>query len=567
MFEAMTLGIVFLFFTALMDVNNVLENRIAAFLIAQLEWLNRENIVAVLSLLTLASVVTKNTLSLGLVWLQARYIQRNLYEVSILSMRRYIDKPLSFYLSENSDELRASVLIELQRVMGGFNAMISTISEILTLGAIFIILLTQDVEVASMVFVCVLAIAAIVLWPTRNMLDQLGSLLTRAQKKRFSVVGAIFSTLKPIKITAAEEYFLRLFEKSCDQFRRIGIRMALFTVLPKIGIETLSFVLLFSVMAYAALSKADMSTVLPVIAMYGFAGYRLVPSVTRISMYIQQMKLVKEPVNQLVTHLNAETEALLDNGPGEVVSFERDIVLREICYQYPTAERPALDKVSMHIRKNSSVAIIGSSGSGKSTLVDIIASLLIPQKGQIEVDGVALRHQAKRAWRAKIGYVSQNILLTDDTLANNISFGRQVAGDRDESVRKAARLASIDDFVNEHLPEKYETMVGDNGVRLSGGQRQRVGIARALFTEPEILLFDEATSALDNATEKQISDALDRLSMRATIIIIAHRLSTIRNVDHLIILDHGKVVQSGSYEEVSQTDEFKTLEAGLGTQG
>jgi ABC-type multidrug transport system fused ATPase/permease subunit len=226
--------------------------------------------------------------------------------------------------------------------------------------------------------------------------------------------------------------------------------------------------------------------------------------------------------------------------------------LRAVSFRYPGADREALDDVGLLIQKNTTVGIVGPTGSGKTTLVDILLGLLAPTRGTVLVDGVELTHDNMRAWRSRMGYVPQHIYLADDSISSNIAFGlspRQIDVDR---VRHAARLANLDDFIERELPRRYDTQVGERGIRLSGGQRQRIGIARALYHDPDVLIFDEATSALDGITEDVIINAIRSLARRKTIVLIAHRFSTIRDCDVIYMLENGSITDSGSYSELSE---------------
>jgi ATP-binding cassette, subfamily B, bacterial PglK len=232
----------------------------------------------------------------------------------------------------------------------------------------------------------------------------------------------------------------------------------------------------------------------------------------------------------------------------------------EVHYRYPGASRPALQNVSFDVEACTTVGIVGATGSGKTTLVDIVLGLLRPESGVIRVDGEVLEDQSVRHWQRSLGYVPQQIFLSDDSIAANIAFG---LGGKDidmAAVERAAKVANLHDFVVNELPEGYQTTVGERGVRLSGGQRQRIGIARALYRDPDLLIMDEATSALDNVTERAVMEAVHNLGRQKTIILIAHRLSTVRNCDRIFLLEHSELIASGTYDElVAQNARFRAM--------
>jgi len=248
-----------------------------------------------------------------------------------------------------------------------------------------------------------------------------------------------------------------------------------------------------------------------------------------------------------------------DSYPTQDIHFNNTVSLKEVELTYPDMPFASLQTLSLSIKKNSSVAFVGSTGSGKSTLVDILLGLLAPTKGQLCVDDLALSENTLRSWQSKLGYVPQTIYLTDSSIAENIAFGiAKEAIDRDALI-KAAKIANVHDFVM-GLEASYDTVVGERGVRLSGGQRQRIGIARALYNDPEVLLLDEATSALDSVTEEAVFTALANIMGKKTIIIIAHRLSTVKNCDEIFVLEEGRLKANGSYQQLlSSSAEFRAL--------
>jgi ABC-type multidrug transport system fused ATPase/permease subunit len=206
------------------------------------------------------------------------------------------------------------------------------------------------------------------------------------------------------------------------------------------------------------------------------------------------------------------------------------------------------------------VGIVGRTGAGKTTVVDVILGLLSPQKGQLLVDDRLITTNNKRAWQRRLGYVPQYIFLIDDTVAANIAFGVAPSQVDLEAVERAARIANLHSFVTEELEQGYATLIGERGVRLSGGQRQRIGIARALYHDPDIIIMDEATSALDNITERAVIEAVNNLANRKTIVIIAHRLTTVRRCDDILLLEHGRVVAKGPYDELKgNSEQFREM--------
>jgi ABC-type multidrug transport system fused ATPase/permease subunit len=228
----------------------------------------------------------------------------------------------------------------------------------------------------------------------------------------------------------------------------------------------------------------------------------------------------------------------------------KSIVLRNIYYSYPHSDRTALEDINIIIPAKTTVGIIGSTGSGKTTTIDIILGLLEAQKGTLEVDNTVISKQNFKSWQQSIGYVPQHIYLSDDTIAANIALGIEHKNIDQNLVEEVSKIANLHDFVKENLPQKYETIIGERGVRLSGGQRQRIGIARALYSNPQVIILDEATSALDNKTEELVMSAINSIGKDITIILIAHRLNTLRNCDTIFELEKGRVINKGNFNDL-----------------
>jgi ABC-type multidrug transport system fused ATPase/permease subunit len=291
----------------------------------------------------------------------------------------------------------------------------------------------------------------------------------------------------------------------------------------------------------------DTAAIMPTLALFAAAAFRMTPSANRVLAVINSLRYGLPAVATLTSELALPVS---DTPPGGThrTAFQRDIELRDVTFSYADTPAPALRGVSVRIGKNETVGFIGPSGSGKTTLVDVLLGLLAPQRGEVRVDGTDVAGNL-RAWQDQIGYVSQTIYLTDDTLRRNVAFGVPEAEIDDRAVARAVRAAQLDDFVAS-LPAGLDAAVGERGVRLSGGQRQRIGIARALYHDPAVLVLDEATSALDAATERGVMDAVAALQGSRTIVIVAHRLSTVDRCDRLYRLEAGRIVEAGRATEV-----------------
>ena len=286
------------------------------------------------------------------------------------------------------------------------------------------------------------------------------------------------------------------------------------------------------------------------ISLFAFSAFRLIPSTNKVFNSIQHIRFCLPSVLIIKDSLNLKIEKIITNNNKDVL-LNDSIEIKNISFSYnPGFVKPSLKNVSFTIKKNSSIGIIGESGSGKSTLIDLLLGLLVPTNGTILVDGKDLNESdfSLRSWQKNIGYVPQNIYLTDDSIRNNIAFGLSPSEIDEEKVLKVVKECQLEEFVDS-LNDRLNTLVGERGARLSGGQRQRIGIARALYSNPSILVFDEATSSLDLETERSIISLIENMRNR-TVIIVAHRLSTVKHCDYIVKLKKGSILETGSYDVV-----------------
>jgi ABC-type multidrug transport system fused ATPase/permease subunit len=276
------------------------------------------------------------------------------------------------------------------------------------------------------------------------------------------------------------------------------------------------------------------------------------PALQQLYVAFTQLKFAEPAVNDIynsLSKLKLEHNYTDDN---IITAFENRLSIEGITYKYLSAEKEILKNLSIEIYSNSTVGFVGETGSGKTTLVDVILGLLEPKAGSVKVDGVELTKKNIQQWRKKIGYVQQNVYLTDEDIVSNIAYGIDKDKVDLEEVVRVAKIAEIHDFIINELSNGYQTNIGERGVRLSGGQKQRIGIARALYGRPAILILDEATSALDNITEKKVMNNIRAVSEKLSLIIIAHRLSTIEFCDTIYLFKQGRIIANGTYRYLSE---------------
>jgi ABC-type multidrug transport system fused ATPase/permease subunit len=404
---------------------------------------------------------------------------------------------------------------------------------------------------------------AAVYWIIRGRLTRIGTQKAVAAQDQFRALTEATGAIKEIKLLNLERVFLERFKRPNLVMARSVATQSVLAVTPNYAMETIAFGGILGVVVAVLATGGKLSQVLPLVGVFGYSIMRIKPALQIAYASISQIRF-NEPVLDRVYEefkdLQLEPGAETQKKPaavGKLRARER-LELREITFQYPGAPRPLFENVSVEIKAGSSVAFVGLTGSGKTTLVDILLGLLVPDSGVLAVDGMSVTDENRSQWQANLGYVPQQIYLSDDTVSRNIAFG---VDDVDiVAVKRAAHTANIDEFISAELAMGYETKVGERGVRLSGGQRQRIGIARALYRDADVLILDEATSALDMITEAKLFKSIRDSARTKTLIIVAHRIPTIRDCETIFLMDRGRIVASGTYDELlASSDQFRAM--------
>jgi len=364
---------------------------------------------------------------------------------------------------------------------------------------------------------------------------------------RASIMQSLQQSLggvKEVKILGREDFFTSIFARNWRAIMNVQVRRGSLEVAPRLVVETLFVCGVMGVII--SLYGGGVGSVVPLLGLFAYAGLRILPSLHWIVYYQNNLRFGAAALDEIQRDWRNLAEAEDSARTAEPLPLRNQIALHAVSYRYEGADRDALTCVDLAIKRGESVGIVGATGAGKSTLIDLILGLLEPTAGSVRVDGTDIRERLS-SWQRQIGYVPQSIYLMDDSIRRNIAFGIDDAAIDDERVVTALRMAQIEAFV-QGLPHGLDTVVGERGIRLSGGQRQRVAVARALYHDPEVLVFDEATAALDSQTESELARAIQSLQRKKTLIIIAHRLDTVRHCDRLVFLIGGRVVDAAPFD-------------------
>lgn len=498
----------------------------------------------------LCFLVFGNVLAALTSWATERFSAMQEHKMSVRLLSKYLSCPYSFFLTNNTSMLVKNVASDLYFVTDKVLRMsLELFSRVMMILLMLSLLVIVDPVLAVTVTVVLGGAYACIYMLARPVLLRLGASQAELSVSRVKALSECLNGIKDIKLLGAEDVMLPLFSKPSLSYLRARAMSLSLEVMPRYFLESIAFGGIVLIVLYLLAVKHSFEQAIPLLALYAFAGYRLMPILQRVYRCIVLIRTNTPRLNILYDALTSEEGEAVASNIESALPFRRDIVLTDLSFQYEESVDNVIDSLNLSIKHNTTIGFVGSTGAGKTTVIDIILGLLSPTKGSLSVDGVTVDATNIRAWQKNVGYVPQVIFLTDESISRNIAFGIAYEKIDMHRVRQAAKLANLDEFVM-GLPEQYDTVVGERGVRLSGGQRQRIGIARALYRDPQLLVLDEATSALDNATEENILDAITSLSHQKTVVMIAHRLTTIKTCDVIYVMDKGKIVGQGTYDEL-----------------
>lgn len=477
-------------------------------------------------------------------YIQFRFIGYNQFATQEKLLASYMRRPYSFFLGAESGEIIRIVQTDTANTFNMLAVLLSAVSETIVAIALVITIFLISPLMSSFVAAILTILMILIVKIVRPILKKQGMILQESYAETNKWLLQAITGIKEIKVSQTERFFQ-------DNFREYGLKMvyamrinSTFQSMPRLLIELVSVCAMFVVMGLMLASGQSVNSLVPALSAFVMAAIKLLPSANRIVGAVNQIVFFEPALDNMLANIkDAEAKgiALLTNHVDacldrEKIGLARDIYMKNISFSYPNSEIKILENAELVIPVGSSVGIIGVSGSGKTTAVDILLGLLTPQEGQVFADGVDVSTNMS-GWLQHIGYIPQMIFMLDDTIRANVEFGK--ASD-EANVWRALEEAHLADFVK-GLPDGLDTKIGERGIRLSGGQRQRIGIARALYHDPDVLVFDEATSALDNDTEASIMESINSLHGKKTLIIIAHRLSTIEECDIVYRVGEGTI--------------------------
>ncbi len=508
-------------------------------------------------ILVLVLITVSNLFKIFASWLQQKFTWDVSYQLGMRLLRVYLRKSYGFFLTHNTSELLTNLVVEVGKVTTGvLTPLCELIAQIIVSLLIFTLLIIVNPTIA-LVTLSVLGVAyVLVYFARRRYLTRLGKERISLNQFRFVNLKELLEGIKTFRVYGVQDFFYRRYDVVSERFSQIQPRVHLVSITPRHVVEIFAFGGVIVLLLFLISRGQSLQQVLPMLTLYVLAGYRLLPALQKIYGAAIKLRHTFPTIEVLKKDLQKDVP-LQQSAPikNPISDFSAYLKLENISFHYEDASPAVISDLNVVIPKGKTIAFVGSTGSGKTTLVDLMTGLLHPQKGHIKIDDHVLSVDNALTWQRQIAYVPQEVFLFDDSVQRNIAIGQYDEEVNQKHLEKATQVANIHNFICNELPEGYQTIIGEQGVRLSGGQRQRLGLARALYRQPKVLILDEATSALDSITESAVIDSLRVFSEDLTVIVIAHRLSTVRHADCIYLLEKGRIVAEGNYEKLIQKSE------------
>lgn len=551
--ETLGVSLVMPLISAILDKESFAKNQYVVMAMNMLGIGDVQSLIYILLFALMAMFVIKNTYLIWLTYMQSRFVNTNRCRCTTNLLNQYLNRPYEYYLYAETSDILRTIYGDMDNIFNLLLQCMNLAAELVVSVCLGVFLLFIDFKMMCVIVGLLFVVTIFVTKVLKPKLHEVGEGARVAQASLYKWILQSVTGIKDVKVLNKEEYFTRKYYGSSKEYAGYQVKNNVLTNIPRLLIETVAIVGILAYVAAAMATGVPMAQLLPLISAFALAAMRLLPSVNRVNTYIANISYYEPALDYI--YENVDTAGLgtpelvkefekeeLDSSRKSSLTIEKDIRLEGITFAYPNTDKNIFTDADMCIPVGKSIGVMGPSGAGKTTIVDVLLGLLKTQKGSITCDGRDI-FSDYNGWLAHVGYIPQNIYMLDDTIRNNIAFGVKESDIDDDRVWKVLEQAQMKEFVSSQ-PDGLDSQIGERGVRISGGQRQRLGIARALYHDPELLVFDEATSALDNDTETAIMEAIDTLHGQKTMVIIAHRLRTIENCDIIYEVKDEKITQT-----------------------
>jgi len=548
--EVVSIGTVLPFLGALTEPDKVFHHEYAQIFIQVFGITQSDQLLFPLTIVFSAAVILSGVLRLSLLWTQSRLGYAIGADISNKIYRRVLYQPYSVHLNQNSSKVISGISKKANAAVSStILPFMNLVSSALMLIMIFLALAIINFKMTVIALLCFGTVYTATVLFNKKKLFRNSQNISKKTDYLIQAVQEGVGGIRDVIINATQEIHCKIFREIDISLRYSQASNQLINESPKFGVEMLGMLLIAWLAFIFVVSGESVGSIIPMLGVLALGAQRMIPVLQKGYASWSQMRGELESLKDVLTLLEQSIPADENIAKSShKIHFNDSIIFKKIGFNYPLCTSNVLRNIDLKINKGDCIGIIGATGSGKTTLLDILMGLLAPTDGELFVDNISVFEGNQRAWQKHIAHVPQTVFLSDATIYENIAFGiprDKIDYDRVHYVAKQAQISKAID----NMQDKYDTTVGEQGVRLSGGQRQRIGIARALYRNASIVIFDEATSALDNETERSVMKAIDNIDPNVTIIIVAHRLTTLRNCDQIVRLENGSIKEISSYQE------------------
>lgn len=554
--EVIGVGSIMPFIGVLMQPDLITENQILSSAYETFNFRTSSQFLFFLGMVTLAFITLGGICNIFSIRYQLKITHKIGHKLAVRLLSSYLSQPYSFYLRTNTNVLKSSILSDVDRVVSSVLIPAATIiSKAMVITIILLLLLFINPTITALLFVITGGVYAGLIIYFRKKMKTRGQQALQQNAIRFKIVNESFSCIRDIKLHDNADFFEDQFNQASKKFADLQAYSLYHGQIPKFIIEMVGFfILILLILFLISEGNNHVQDIIPLIALFAASGYKILPAAQNLYSSLNSIRFNSAGLESVAQGVSLTPEHAQNDKVGSDLHFNNAITMDKICFSYENASEKVLKDISLQIKKNSLIGVVGPTGAGKSTLIDILIGLIPPDSGQILIDETPLTAQNLKSWQKKIGYVPQHVQLISGSIASNIAFGKEDRNIDWERIDDAARNAHIHTFIQD-LPDGYKTDVRENGDRLSGGQRQRIGIARALYHAPDIIVLDEPTSALDPETAQNIILTLKSIARERTIILITHDLDRLSHCDQIIFVNNGQAKSASDVRTLAEQDQ------------
>ncbi len=554
-FELISIISIAPFMTILTDQSLIFSNKYLYFFYNYMDFSNKNNFLIFLASVVFILFSISMIISMYTTWRLLRFSQFVGSEISVSLFKHYLNQNWIFHSQNSSNDFSRKIFEEVKRLTGGIiQPLLNLNSKIILSSVMLIAIFIYNFWIALSSFLIFGFIYILLFLFLRKKLFENSERISYLNKNRYNVLGEAFGGIKELLINNKSSIFIKEFMQSNLNFASTHSMNQSFAQLPRFAIELIGIGSILLLTLYLLiLNDSELNVLLTTLSIFALAAYKILPALQQIFASIATIKGNLSAFYSINIELKNYNKVNKNFSSDNNFVFKNYIYLKNISFSYTNKKSKAINNISLEIKKNTKVGIVGKSGSGKSTLADILSGLIENYDGNMLVDNILIDQSNISLWKKNISYIPQNIFLFDSTILENITFEKDINKIDKDKLARSINVSLANDFIN-FLPKKLNSNVGQRGVQLSGGQRQRIGIARALYQNKDIIIFDEATNSLDLETEKKIFQKIIEYSVKKTVIVVTHRIETLSSFDNIFVINDSTIQTYGKYHDLVKSN-------------